>query len=800
MMKIFLAFVLLMFVKNIPAQITSAASGNWTSAATWVGGVVPTSTDNVIIASGHVVAINNSTPDCNNLSFADVTAKLDMATATSQLSIYGNFTIASTTHAVFSNWTTGAVIRFSGSAATQTISGFPVNTAPPFSFMEMEINKTAGKVVTSGGGMRIGIGTSLLITNGTFELTAADDLEGRNLTGGTTGGPFKPSITIQSGAIFNFAGVNTHIRSGINSGDNDSKIGKLTIFGTASFTSGQANRINFDNIDVENGGLLELRNGGTVAGVLNTGKVLVKAGGYFKTSNNTNNYWFANLTTPNELEIASGGEYEINGATNENILPQIVTLQSGSWVRYSAVPTNLSSDVKLASYYNIRLIGNSKTLTQNITVTDTLSMRTSTTSAPSLTLGAFALTYGVNGTLEYRGIGTPAPAQTTADAEWPTSGSLPNNVTIYNSSGVTLNNSKTVAKALSFKGGIGISSKLITGNFNITADTCYGYDTVKYVSTSGIGQLILTNIGLFSKVLPVGKSKYNPLTITNGSNLSWSVNLADTLIVTEPITAANVNGAILRTWSITPSTNPPPAGADLVFQYNDGDAAQIGTLFNSANPVQVWHRGTTYWFAAGVTQVPTGVPNGIRTASITNWSIFSPFGISNFDFPLPLNLIQLNGITSNRMNYLNWTFADNTSISDFEIQRSYDGIAFTTIGRKELNLFRNNSFTDALPMKGKNYYRIKIKNNNGIYQYSKIVALYNSETISGTNIHPTITTDWVYLSRNSSTTGNYYIYTILGLLIQKGKIEFNLPIYVKNIPAGTYILQIDKQVHRFIKK
>lgn len=55
----------LLFVNNnLYASITSTQSGNWNSTSTWVGGVCPISTDEVVISSGHTVTVTANATCC----------------------------------------------------------------------------------------------------------------------------------------------------------------------------------------------------------------------------------------------------------------------------------------------------------------------------------------------------------------------------------------------------------------------------------------------------------------------------------------------------------------------------------------------------------------------------------------------------------------------------------------------------------------------------------------------------------------------------------------------------------------
>jgi len=64
---LFLILIVFLSVKNSFSQIKSAASGNWGDAATWIGGVIPSANDDVIIDAGHTVTIDVTSAVCKNL-------------------------------------------------------------------------------------------------------------------------------------------------------------------------------------------------------------------------------------------------------------------------------------------------------------------------------------------------------------------------------------------------------------------------------------------------------------------------------------------------------------------------------------------------------------------------------------------------------------------------------------------------------------------------------------------------------------------------------------------------------------
>ncbi len=180
---------------------------------------------------------------------------------------------------------------------------------------------------------------------------------------------------------------------------------------------------------------------------------------------------------------------------------------------------------------------------------------------------------------------------------------------------------------------------------------------------------------------------------------------------------------------ITPTTNSGAAyTVTLYFTLTELDGQTPGVLKiakTTAATMAAANAGNTVSASTTVTAYGTGF---LFTATFTG---FSKFFLINAGVALPVTLISFSGtLNGQKHSELQWRVTDQYSLKNFEVQRSYDGVQFTTAG--SVDALQNSStildygFTDPLLAKPVNYYRLKMIDDNGRFKFSDIIKIENT--------------------------------------------------------------------------
>ena len=429
------------------AQITSTASGgNWNANTTWIGGSIPTTTDNVIIATGAIVDLT-ATAACLNLN---VNGTLRFNTINIAFVSTGITTVLS-----------GGTINFTTTTNTTNIRSFNdiiVNTGGTWNSISLV---TVTGNITNNGTFTTG-------TSGTFTLSGTNKtINGNNLT-------FENTTVSVAGSYTNNI-INLNINANL------SGTGSLTNAANSSLNLlGSTNSITTLTATAVPNTVTYGRSGTqTVKGT--TYYHLIIAGNNTKTAqaalivNGDLNIGTSTVLHDNGFAItgtAGGtlniiGELQLGAATATN-LPNtfgIRNINSGSTIHFSTTNAGGQNIDHTVNYHSLKVSGNS---TKNITGAIPLNGDL-TISSGVLNFAAFNISVKGNVTNSGTQSGTGKIVLTNGTTEHTISGTGSYfNLEINDAVGASLGASINVNGSLAFtQGALSLLNRLLTINGNV---------------------------------------------------------------------------------------------------------------------------------------------------------------------------------------------------------------------------------------------------------------------------------------------------------------------------------------------
>ncbi len=364
------------------------------------------------------------------------------------------------------------------------------------------------------------------------------------------------------------------------------------------------------------------------------------------------------------------------------------------------------------------------------------------------------------------------------------------NLTIANSSGVTLSGAQTVTGTLTFSSGL-----LNTSGANLLT-MASGSSAISGASSSKYINGPVKKAGTSAFIFHIGKGgKYAPCEISAPStSTEFTAEYFNTSYSNITVSPGLLNVSFKEYWNIDRNTGTAAVNLSLYYY----DPAFSGILYPSPANVVVAHfnSGTNHWedLASGTKSATT------TKVTMNNVNSFSPFTFgspSGFN-PLPVKLISFDALPdySNKTVELKWQTTSEQNCGHFEVLYSNDETNWTNLNDvncqgpgNQMNSYSFNHLETA-PI---NFYRLNEIDKDGNSSLSETRSVYFNHTVSDIiKIYPNPSIGNFVIEKSNAMhkAGNagYEIFDDQGKLIQSG--NFSETVEIQNLPKGIYMLKV----------
>ncbi len=376
-----------------------------------------------------------------------------------------------------------------------------------------------------------------------------------------------------------------------------------------------------------------------------------------------------------------------------------------------------------------------------------------------------------------------------------------------NGAGFILNNGMKIYNQASFTNGLVTNTDASVISFGQNATL----PTIPTDASHVVGPVAKEGLATFT--YPVGdNTKYQPIKAEFNQNTSGFLAKYATGVLskgsfgttgTEAIALAGINDN--EYWDLQP--------------FNEGNTTAQITLYwdgyrdalpNVVTQRRVAHRVGAEWLNEGQSATATGTlaVGSVKSNQVSDWSPFALGFVQSA--PLPIRLLSFSGKKENGNNKLIWQTSHEVNASHFDIERSENGKTFNKIGEvkatggpsEKVGYEYLDSKHLTTNIQQLSYYRLKMLDLDGKYEYSKIIFLENEKTkIGKLQIYPNPVSTILNIENMegnvvviSNALGQSNTYNVLknnGL---------NANIDVSALPKGFYFLKAGNEVKKFIKE